>query len=79
MTALEPDGIVWRTSSYCGTNGDCVQVGWRTSSYTNGGATCVEVAPAAGGVLVRDSKDPEGPALAVPTPARHAFLATLTP
>jgi Domain of unknown function (DUF397) len=26
MTAPEPDGIVWRTSSYSGTNGGCVEV-----------------------------------------------------
>jgi hypothetical protein len=29
-------------------------------------------------VLVRDSKDPGGPALAVPTPAWRTFLTTLT-
>ena len=26
MTAPEPDGIVWHTSSYSGTNGGCVEV-----------------------------------------------------
>lgn len=26
MTAPEPDRIVWHTSSYSGTNGDCVEV-----------------------------------------------------
>jgi hypothetical protein len=30
-------------------------------------------------VLVRDSKDPEGPALTVPTTAWRTFLHTLTP
>jgi hypothetical protein len=49
MTALEPNAIVWHTSSYSGGSGDCV-----------------EVAPAPEGVLVRDSKDPDGPALTVP-------------
>jgi uncharacterized protein DUF397 len=62
MAAPEPDGIVWRTSSYSGPNGDCV-----------------EVAPAPQGVLVRDSKDRTGPALAVPTPAWRAFLTTVSP
>jgi Domain of unknown function (DUF397) len=78
MTAPEPDGIVWQKSSYSGTNGGCVEVGWRTSSYSvvNGG--CVQVAPAPGRVLVRDSKDPQGPALAVPTPVWRAFLHTVT-
>ena len=61
MTAPEPDGIVWRTSSYSGS-----------------GADCVEVAPAAERVLVRDSKDPHGPALAVPLSAWRTFLSTVT-
>ena len=61
MTAPEPNGIVWRTSSY---------------SYDSGG--CVEVAPAPDSVLVRDSKDRDGPALTVPTTTWQAFLTTLT-
>jgi Domain of unknown function (DUF397) len=61
MTAPEPDPVVWRTSSYSGSGG-----------------TCVEVAPAAQRVLVRDSKDPHGPALAVSPSAWRAFLATVT-
>jgi hypothetical protein len=78
MTAPEPDRIVWQKSSYSAWNGGCVEVGWRTSSYSvNHG--CVQVAPTPGRVLVRDSKDPEGPALAVPTPAWRTFLHTLTP
>jgi hypothetical protein len=78
MTAPEPDHIVWRTSSYSGTNGDCVEVGWRTSSYSPNGGTCVEVAPAPDTVLVRDSKHRTGPALTIPTPAWRAFLTTLS-
>lgn len=77
-TAREPDGIVWHTSSYSAGNGDCVQVGWRTSSYSAGSGNCVQVAPAPDRVLVRDSKDPGGPALAVPAPAWRAFLTTVT-
>ncbi len=61
MTTHEPDGIVWRTSS-----------------YTGNGSACVEVAAAPAGVLVRDSKDPEGPTLAVPTTAWRVFLGTVT-
>ncbi len=51
---------------------------WRTSSYSAGSGNCVQVAPAPDRVLVRDSKDPDGPALAVPTPAWRAFLSILT-
>ena len=45
MTAPEPDGIVWHTSSYSCNGGACVEVGWRTSSYSDGAGACVEVAP----------------------------------
>jgi len=78
MTAPEPDGTVWRTSSYSSNGAACVEVGWRTSSYSNGAAACVEVAPAPDGVLVRDSKDRDGPALSVPAAAWRAFLTTVT-
>ncbi|MGH3999200.1 MAG: DUF397 domain-containing protein [Pseudonocardiaceae bacterium] len=78
MTAPEPDGIVWHTSSYSPNGGTCVEVGWHTSSYSSNSGDCVEVAPAPQGMLVRDSKDRDGPALVVPTPAWHAFLAALT-
>jgi hypothetical protein len=61
MTAPEPDGIVWRTSS-----------------YSAGSGNCVEVAPTPERVLVRDSKDPNGPSLALPTSAWRTFLTTLT-
>ncbi len=52
---------------------------WHTSSYSTDEGACVEVAPAPEGILVRDSKDPAGPALALPTPAWQAFLTTLAP
>jgi hypothetical protein len=78
MTAPEPDGIVWRTSSYSANGGACVQVGWRTSSYSGNSGNCVEVTPAPDGVLVRDSKDPASLTLAVTTVQWRAFLATVT-
>ena len=78
MAAFEPDSIVWHTSSYSNGSATCVQVGWRTSSYSTNNGDCVQVAPAPGRVLVRDSKDPDGPALAVPTPPWEAFHSTQT-
>ncbi len=60
MRIPDGNGIVWRTSSYTGTNGNCV-----------------EVALAASTVLVRDTKDREGPVLAVPAAAWRAFLADI--
>jgi hypothetical protein len=50
---------------------------WRTSSYSgSGGGNCVEVA-ATDLVLVRDTQDRQGPALAFGRQAWQAFAATL--
>ncbi|MDT0306908.1 DUF397 domain-containing protein [Streptomyces sp. DSM 44917] len=60
MTAKpQPDrsGLEWITSSYSGTNGDCVQV----------------AALPTGGRAVRDSKRPGGSALSVSPVGWHAF------
>jgi hypothetical protein len=50
---------------------------WRKSSYSNSsGGNCVEVADGFAGVIpVRDSKDPEGPALVFGADAWTAFVA----
>lgn len=79
MSTAELDGIVWRTSSSSGSNGNCVQVGWRKSSYSASNGGCVEVAwPQEVGVAVRDSKQNDGPTLAFPTDDWRAFLARLS-
>lgn len=70
---MEPD--TWIKSSYSGYNGDCVQVAWRKSSRCQNGE-CVEMA-APGPVLVRDSKNPDGPRLAFTPAAWRAFLESL--
>ena len=47
---------------------------WRKSSYSgNNGGACIEVADVRGAVLVRDSKDREGPVLAVDAAAWRRF------
>lgn len=49
---------------------------WFTSSYSSGNGECVECARTEdGGMAVRDSKHPAGPALAFGRTAWHAFLA----
>jgi hypothetical protein len=52
---------------------------WRKSSYSDGsGADCVEVADnLPGTVPVRDSKNPQGPALVFPTRAWALFVNSL--
>ncbi|MFJ8394350.1 DUF397 domain-containing protein [Streptomyces sp. NPDC094144] len=51
--------------------------GWRKSSYSGSQAgSCVEVLDGfTGGVPVRDSKDPHGPALVLSTGGWTAFVA----
>ncbi|MDT3399078.1 DUF397 domain-containing protein [Streptomyces sp. B1866] len=60
---------------------DPARVGWVKSSYSNGnGGHCVEWAPAVaatGVVPVRDSKDPQGPALVFEAPAWSAFVSAV--
>ncbi|HZM82210.1 MAG TPA: DUF397 domain-containing protein [Candidatus Limnocylindrales bacterium] len=46
---------------------------WR-KSIRSGGTECVEVAARDGIVLIRDSKDPDGPILAVNVRAWRAFI-----
>ncbi|MFE6101801.1 DUF397 domain-containing protein [Streptomyces laurentii] len=72
----------WRTSSYSGAQGECVEVAfplvWRTSSYSGGQGECVEVASNLPHLVpVRDSKRPAGPALAFSPDAWRAFVADL--
>ena len=52
---------------------------WRKSSYSNeSGGNCVEVADGYPGVVpVRDSKDPQGPALTFTPAAWTTFIASI--
>ncbi|MFD5435480.1 DUF397 domain-containing protein [Kitasatospora sp. NPDC127067] len=49
---------------------------WRKSTYSNGGGGCIEVDDAHPG-RVRDSKDPQGPALVFPPEAWASFVAAV--
>ncbi|MHC3818099.1 toxin [Streptomyces sp. CB02488] len=67
----------WFKSSYSGSDGgECLEVAydWRKSSYSGSeGGECVEVAAHPLAVHVRDSKNPEGPALTVAPTSWAAF------
>ncbi len=52
--------------------------GWRKSSFSgNNGGDCIEAATLPGTVLVRDSKNQDGPNLAFGPSAWAAFTASL--
>ncbi|MFI1870006.1 DUF397 domain-containing protein [Streptomyces jumonjinensis] len=83
VAALFPEHA-WHKSSYSdGAGNDCVEVAapvaggvWAKSSYSNAtGGNCVEVAALTPRVGIRDSKNKQGPALLVPTPAWRDFVA----
>ncbi|MFJ1927459.1 DUF397 domain-containing protein [Streptomyces sp. NPDC088131] len=68
---------VWFKSSYSGSDGgECLEVAydWRKSSYSGSeGGECVEVAAHPRAIHVRDSKNPDGPALTLAPTAWAAF------
>ncbi|MFF4922768.1 DUF397 domain-containing protein [Kitasatospora sp. NPDC001261] len=54
---------------------DSSAITWRRSTYSNGQGNCIEIADGlASTIPVRDSKDPNGPALAFTTEAWRAFV-----
>ncbi|MEU6488090.1 DUF397 domain-containing protein [Streptomyces sp. NPDC046887] len=53
---------------------DFTHAGWRKSSYSGGTGQCVEVAQLTSVVALRDSKDPQGPALAFAPQGFAAFV-----
>jgi hypothetical protein len=71
--------LTWRRSSRSGTQGNCVEVAmtWRKSSRSGTNGDCVEVATTPDRVLVRDSKDPHGPRLALTPTDWQRFLTHL--
>ncbi|MEI5097781.1 DUF397 domain-containing protein [Streptomyces sp. PmtG] len=73
--------LAWFKSSYSsGGSGDCVEVApsWHKSSYSGGsGDDCIEVATCPTTIHIRDSKNPQGPQLAL-NPAAWADFVTHT-
>jgi hypothetical protein len=58
---------------------DLSTAAWRKSSHSNGeGGSCIESADGFPGIVpVRDSKDPEGPALIFPAESWAFFVAAI--
>lgn len=74
--------LAWFKSSYSGGSGDdCVEVAlaWRKSTYSSGGSgDCVEIATCPTTIHIRDSKNPEGPQLALGAAPWQRFLTYAT-
>ena len=51
--------------------------GWRKSSHSGQDGDCIEAGNDAGTILIRDSKDPDGPVLAVTARAWRLFTGVL--
>ncbi|MGW7085161.1 DUF397 domain-containing protein [Streptomyces sp. NPDC054871] len=81
-TNQKPPGVLWRKSSYSSdTGGECIEcapltgTAWRKSTYSgSSGGECVEFAPREGGIALRDSKNPEGPAFTISPGAFARFV-----
>jgi hypothetical protein len=71
--------VKFRKSSFSGSNGgNCVELAWRKSSFSGGnGGACVEVAQAPAMFGIRDSKNTDGPVLALPAGQARLFLAAV--
>lgn len=69
----------WRKSSFSSYNGNCVEVGgdYRKSSRSMANGNCVEAGNGPGAVLVRDTTDRGGSALAFSAEAWAAFTARI--
>ncbi|MGW3071437.1 DUF397 domain-containing protein [Kitasatospora sp. NPDC001132] len=58
-------------------NAAAIAVRWRKSSHSNESTNCVEFAMGEPVSYIRDSKDPNGPALAFDRVAHAAFIAAV--
>ncbi|WP_242903113.1 DUF397 domain-containing protein [Actinomadura terrae] len=76
MNTSNVSSIRWRKSGRSAhQGGECVEVGqWRKSSHSGPhGGECVEIADASAAIIVRDSKNPNGPRLALTPVAWQMF------
>lgn len=75
---MNTSDLTWFKSSHSGDSGDaCIEVAlsWHKSSYSGSdGDACIEIAACPGTVHVRDSKDTQGPQLALSPAAWSSFV-----
>ncbi|CAL9341401.1 hypothetical protein SUDANB6_00276 [Streptomyces sp. enrichment culture] len=58
-----------------GVRASSLDVSWMKSRHSNAEGNCVEVALVEGGIALRNSRDPDGPALVYTAAEVAAFLA----
>jgi hypothetical protein len=73
-TSSDFAGARWRKSSRSATSGDCVELAWRKASRSATSGACVELAHTEAVFGVRDSKNADGPVLALTARNGLAFL-----
>ena len=66
--------VDWRRSTFCWSS-NCVEVAYVRSSASLANGSCVEVGHCCGDVLVRNSRDPDGPVLRFDPAEWAAFTA----
>jgi hypothetical protein len=75
--------LAWFKSSYSSGSGDnCVEVAlsWRKSTYSSSASgDCVEIATCPSTIHIRDSKNTQGPQLALSPTTWTKFVVTLNP
>jgi uncharacterized protein DUF397 len=66
--------VRWQKSTLSNGSDECVEVCYQKSSLSNGQAQCVEVTIEPGEILVRNSRDREGPVLSFTEGEWEAFI-----
>ena len=73
-TSSDFTGARWRKASRSASSGACVELAWRKSSHSASSGQCVELAHTEAVFGVRDSKNADGPVLALTARNGLAFL-----
>lgn len=73
-TSSDFTGARWRKASRSASSGECIELAWRKSNRSASSGACVELAHTEAVFGVRDSKNADGPVLALAARNGLAFL-----
>lgn len=71
-------GVRWRKSSRSASSGECIELAWHKSSRSADTGECVELTHTETAFGIRDSKNADGPVLALGASHGLAFLKAVT-